>query len=224
MKKHSKIIKTLMMKRYMIKLLIRVMVFVIVLVGYLFDRERLIEFMIQPITMGVTPLHLLWMMFMVMMLFHIFPTDKLTMALRKSEKRTYEETPEYSKEELYDFVRNQNIRAWIVMLVWLVFNAIFGLLYVQDIINEADLFMLTVFYFLSDYICILFFCPFQTFIMKNHSSHSMMAMAIHGRQQVRDLMINSRQRTDRVHSHLLMWTQTMSMVWIMHMMTAIHIH
>jgi len=167
MKKHLKIIKTLMMKRYMIKLLIRVMVFVIVLVGYLFDRERLIEFMIQPITMGVTPLHLLWMMFMVMMLFHIFPTDKLTMALRKSEKRTYEETPEYSKEELYDFVRNQNIRAWIVMLVWLVFNAIFGLLYVQDIINEADLFMLTVFYFLSDYICILFFCPFQTFIMKN---------------------------------------------------------
>ncbi len=167
MKKHLKIIKTLMMKRYMIKLLIRIIVFVLVFVGYLFDRERLIEFMVQPIKMGVTPLHLLWLMFMVMMLFHIFPTDKLTMALRKSKKKTYEETPEYSKVELYEFIRDQNIRAWFVMLVWLVFNAVFGLLYVQEIINEADLFMLTVFYFLCDYICILFFCPFQTFIMKN---------------------------------------------------------
>lgn len=165
--KQLKIIRTLMMKRYMIKLLIRVCVFVVVLLGYLFDRQRLFEFMNQPIKMGITPLHLLWLMFMVMMILHIFPTEKLTMALRKARKETYEETEAYSKEELYDFVQDQNIKAWIVMLVWLVFNAIFGLLYVQKIIDEADLLMLTVFYFLSDYICILFFCPFQTFIMKN---------------------------------------------------------
>ena len=165
--KQLKMIKTLMMKRYMIKLLIRVSVFVVVLLGYLFDKQRMFAFMNQPIKMGVTPLHLLWLMFMVMMIFHIFPTEKLTMALRKSKKETYEEAAQYSKEELYDFVQDQNIKAWIVMLVWLVFNAIFGLLYVQKIIDEADLLMLTVFYFLSDYICILFFCPFQTFIMKN---------------------------------------------------------
>ena len=165
--KQSRLIKTLMMKRYMIKLIIRITVFVIVLLGYLFDRERLFGFMMQPIKMGVTPLHLLWLMFMVMMIAHIFPTDKLTMALRKSQKETYEKTETYSKEELYAFVQNQNVRAWLVMLVWLIFNAIFGLLYVQELIDEADLFMLTVFYFLCDYICILFFCPFQTFIMKN---------------------------------------------------------
>ena len=53
------------------------------------------------------------------------------------------------------------------MLVWLSFNAVFGLLYLTGIMDEADLLMLTVFYFLCDYICILFFCPFQTFIMKN---------------------------------------------------------
>lgn len=165
--KELKIVKTLMMKRYMVKLVIRVCVFIIILLGYLFDKERLFAFMMQPIRMGVKPLHLLWLMFMVMMILHIFPTNKLSMALRKSQKETYEEMPEYSKEELYEFVQDQNIKAWIVMLVWLVFNAIFGFLYVQKIIDEADLLMLTVFYFLCDYICILFFCPFQTFIMKN---------------------------------------------------------
>ncbi len=53
------------------------------------------------------------------------------------------------------------------MLVWLSLNAVFGILYLAHLIDEADLFMLTVFFFLCDYICILFFCPFQTFIMKN---------------------------------------------------------
>mgnify|MGYP003308311522 CR=1 FL=1 len=93
------------MKRYMIKLIIRITVFVIVLLGYLFDRERLFGFMMQPIKMGVTPLHLLWLMFMVMMIAHIFPTDKLTMALRKSQKETYEKTETYSKEELYEGIK-----------------------------------------------------------------------------------------------------------------------
>lgn len=156
-----------MVKRYIIKLIIRITVFVIVLLGYLFDKERLFSIMMQPIKMGVTPIHLLWLMFMVMMLFHIFPTDKLSMALRKSQKENYEAPDTYSKEELYDFVQDQNVKAWIVMLVWLIFNSIFGLLYVQGIMDEADLLMLTVFYFLCDYICILFFCPFQSFIMKN---------------------------------------------------------
>jgi len=71
--KQLKIMKTIMMKRYMIKLLIRIMVFVLVLLGYLFDRERVIEFMMQPIKMGVTPLHLLWLMFMVTSTRHRLP-------------------------------------------------------------------------------------------------------------------------------------------------------
>ena len=53
------------------------------------------------------------------------------------------------------------------MLVWLSFNAIWGILYLCGVIEVADLLMLTVFYFLCDYICILFFCPFQKVIMKN---------------------------------------------------------
>jgi len=53
------------------------------------------------------------------------------------------------------------------MLLWLSFNAIWGFLYLFEVMDDIDLWMLAVFYFLCDYICILFFCPFQTFIMKN---------------------------------------------------------
>lgn len=125
------------------------------------------ELMNQSIWMGITPLHVLWLAFMGIMLLHIFPTEKLTMALRKSERENYIEYKDYQELDLLKFVQEQNIRAWKVMLIWLSFNAVFGLLYLLKIIDNADLLMLTVFYFLSDYICILFYCPFQTFLMKN---------------------------------------------------------
>ena len=102
-----------------------------------------------------------------MMLLHLFPHRSLSMALRKNKEENYVEVPGYSEYELLKFVQNQNIKAWKVMLVWLSGNAVVGALYLFEILDSADLLMLTVFYFLCDYICILFFCPFQTWFMKN---------------------------------------------------------
>ena len=162
-----KLIMTPMMKTYFFKLVIRVSVFIVTLVTYILQREWLTQVMTTPLAYGVNLLHILWLGFMVMMAYHIFPHDKLSMALRKAKEETYVEVPGYSRLELLEFVQKQNVRAWIVMLVWLVFNAIFGVLYLFGILEAGDLLMLTVFYFLCDYICILFFCPFQTIIMKN---------------------------------------------------------
>lgn len=53
------------------------------------------------------------------------------------------------------------------MLVWLLGNSVVGLLYAVKILYTADMLMLSVFYFLCDYICILFYCLFQSHIMKN---------------------------------------------------------
>lgn len=160
-------IKTKMMTRYMIKLFIRVAIFVSVLVFYILHKDILCDLMTRPVYMGITALHVLWLAFMLMMLVHIFPMDKLTMALRKAEEKQYQEEAGYSELELYRFVKDQNVKAWTVMLVWLIFNAVFGALYLFRVLDDADLLMLTVFYFLCDYICILFYCPFQSLIMKN---------------------------------------------------------
>ena len=163
---------TEMLKRYLIKFVIRLSIFIAVFVVYITNKEILYQFMTHKFTFGITrygvsPLHLLWLLFMVMMLTHIFPGKKITMALKKRQEETYVEVGEYSEFELLKFVQKQNSKAWTVMLLWLSFNAIWGLLYLFEIIDNADLLMLTVFYFLCDYICILFFCPFQSYIMKN---------------------------------------------------------
>jgi len=165
--KKWKLIQTAIVRQYEIKLFIRVVIFFVSFWGYLFKREELYALLRQPIKLGVTPIHILWAIFMLMMIRHLIPMEKFTMALRKSYKTQYIPVEGYSELELLRFVQDQNRKAWIVMLVWLCFNAIFGLLYLFNIIGVIDLLMLTVFYFLCDYICILFFCPFQTKIMKN---------------------------------------------------------
>lgn len=163
----KRIEKTNMLKRFLVKFVIRIAIFVAIFSLYLFNKPLLCDFMLQPVVKGVTPIHVLWLVFMVMMFRHVFPYKKLSMALRKSEKEQYVKQQDYSELELYRFVKDQNVKAWTVMLIWLSFNAIFGMLYLFKVIDSADLLMLTVFYFLCDYICILLFCPFQSFIMKN---------------------------------------------------------
>ena len=162
----EKLVITPVYARYLVHFAFRICVFVTVLVIYLRHRAWLGEFRVQPITYGIKPIHILWAVFMALMLMHIFPPKLQSMAVRKSEEETFEPA-EYSELSLLRFVQNMNIRAWIVLLVWLSFNAVFGILYLFGVIGNSDLLMLSVFYFLCDYICIIVFCPFQSFIMKN---------------------------------------------------------
>ncbi len=163
----TKWISTIMTKIYLVKFVIRILVFLGVFALYIIDKEKMMTLLVTPVVVGVSPMHVLWLMFMLMMVLHIFPLEKVTMALKKAEPEPYKEVEGYSELELHQFVQQQNARSWIVMLVWLIFNAVFGALYLFEIIGIPDMIMLTVFYFLCDYICILVYCPFQHLIMKN---------------------------------------------------------
>ena len=165
--KPGQLVMTPVLIKYLINFIFRICVFTAVLTLYLRRREWLGEFMVRPISFGITPIHILWAVFMLLMIIHIFPVSSLSMAILKQKEENFEPVPGYSELGLLRFVQDMNIRAWIVMLLWLSLNAVFGILYLIGIMDNSDLLMLTVFYFLCDYVCILLFCPFQTFIMKN---------------------------------------------------------
>lgn len=154
-----------MLKQYMIKLVMRVLIVTGVFALYFYDRDLLLRYLHEPIWTDVNPIGILWCVFMLIMLCHLVPIRNHTMARKKALRGEYVPVANYSEPELAAFVRKQNARAWVVMLVWLGVNAVFGFLYYSDVIGEAELFVLSVFYFLCDYICILFYCPFQSFIM-----------------------------------------------------------
>ena len=70
-------------------------------------------------------------------------------------------------EEIRAAVRRKNLGALKVLAVWLAGNAVVALLYFRDRIGVAELVLLCAFYYLSDIICILFFCPFQLLFLGN---------------------------------------------------------
>ena len=119
-----------MVKRYSFKLFIRVAIFVSVFALYIINKDLIKEILNMKFTFGIinygiTPMHVIWLVFMVMMITHLFPSDKLSMALRKNKKETYVEVPGYNQLELMKFVQEQNIKAseqitsgQILWLIW----------------------------------------------------------------------------------------------------------
>lgn len=160
------IIETKMLIKYKLDFMIRLLIFISIFCIYVNDKSILKQLAYLNLGYGVEPIHILWLFLMIPMIKHIFPKKESSMTMNKAKKFSYKER-KHNELELYKFVQDQNIKAWMVMLVWLMFNAIFGTVYLLGIIDTTDILMLSIFYYLSDYICILFFCPFQTFIMKN---------------------------------------------------------
>ncbi len=158
---------TAMMVRYLLKFAMRFVIFLGVFLFYFLDKPQMVEIMQAPISNGINFLHVIWLIFMLTMISHLFPREKVTMALLKGRSEKFVPDEKYQRVELLEYVHDSNIKAWKVMLVWLMLNAVVGLLYLLGILETVDLLMLTIFYYLSDYICILFFCPFQTLLMKN---------------------------------------------------------
>lgn len=159
--------KTAMLRRYLLSFLFRLFLFVLVLLAYIYHKDTLITLATKPIRYGINLLHILWFYFMVMMLSHIFPGKGRSFAARKAKPDHYIPIDNYSKLEMYQFVQDQNRKAWMVMLVWLSGNGVIGILYLLGLLGASELILLSVFFFVCDYICIIFFCPFQSMIMKN---------------------------------------------------------
>jgi len=166
-KSFNNIMRTKKLNFYLLKFMFRIFLFTVVFVVYLHDCDNLEMLMHQSIGYGINVVHVIWFVFMSIMIWHLLPNKHLSMAWRKSKEEVYVPVDNYDELELLRYVQKQNLAAWKVMLVWLSFNAVFGLLYLLGILCAGDPLMLTVFYFLCDYICILLFCPFQKGIMKN---------------------------------------------------------
>lgn len=142
--------KTRELKFYLFKFACRIAIFLCVLFFYIKDRDLMGSLMNKPFWHEFTLIHLIWLVFMGIMLLHLIPNNRLSMAWKKAKETEYRPVENYSELELLRFIQKQNLGAWKVMLVWLCFNAIWGALYLFGILTSSDLLMLTVFYFLCE--------------------------------------------------------------------------
>ena len=156
------------LKKYFLKFAVRIAIFFVLLWIYFYHRDYLTEFVTSDrFDRNLMPLYVIWAVYMLTMLQHLFPSSLKSMALLKSKQEKYVAVENYSEVGLLRYVQDQNRKAWMVLMVWVCFNAVWALLYLAGVIHEAELILLSGFYFICDYICILIYCPFQLKIMKN---------------------------------------------------------
>lgn len=116
-----------------------------------------------------SPLHLLWLLWMGDMFLQMRPARGL-MALgsQKQFGRFYRPVEGgFDREKLNTYVQQANAGAIKVALVWGVLTALIGVGAHIGVLQGKELALLAVLFYLCDLICVLVWCPFQTFWMKN---------------------------------------------------------
>ncbi len=115
-------------------------------------------------------LHVLWGVWLADMLAQIIPATKAVVALgsQKSFKVHFRKAlSPITSLELRRRMKEANKRAYAVFAVWAVLILILGILQGKKILSDLALFWISCFFYVCDLICVLFWCPFRHFIMKN---------------------------------------------------------
>ena len=143
------------------KLVFRSLLFLAALVYCIFFQTKAPAEVFQSPLTAPAILGVIWILFVVEMILRFFPSRAESMGCQKQFFRNY--IPTEPKKVPYD----QNHGLLLVILSWVALNAVIGVLYYSHVINEYVLLLISLAYSVCDMICILFFCPFQTWMMKN---------------------------------------------------------
>lgn len=110
----------------------------------------------RPLILGI-----IWVVFMVEMTMRFFPSRLESPGSQKQFARYYRKTG----STVIDIHDNNGVV--LVALIWIAFNALFGVLHMVGFLDDGIMVLLACAYSVCDMICILFFCPFQSWFLKN---------------------------------------------------------
>ena len=113
-------------------------------------------------------LHLLWLIWVFDMIEQLWPVGRhVALGSQKLFRNRFRPILErVSKEALKKHIASAARSALWVMILWCALIAGIGLLHAANLIGDIGLFMITLFFYVCDLICVLIWCPFRL-IMKN---------------------------------------------------------
>ena len=146
------------------KLLFRSALFFGATLLYILNRPENAREMFMALEKTPFILGIIWLIFVVEMILRFFPSKLESMGCQKQFARNY--IPLQQDAQLIS-PRRGSESILVVVLSWSALNGAIGLLYFSGVIDACVLLLISLAYSVCDMICILFFCPFQTWMMKN---------------------------------------------------------
>ena len=145
------------------ELVFRALLFLGACFVYATDRIRDPEQLFGDIRNIHPLLWLVWLVLIVEMILRFFPSSLESMGCQKQFPQNYQPRSEGSEAFRLDSWKS----TLAVALAWTALNGAIGGLYFAGVIDAGILLLVSLAYSVCDMICILFFCPFQTWFMKN---------------------------------------------------------
>lgn len=157
-----------MFTAYLFRFIFRALIFIAAIVVYFISPESLsIPKSFVPIN-SHWYLYATWLILFIDIFVRFFPRRLVSIGSLKQFKQFYDSAPEPLH---FDHAEKTKLKmdhgALKVALVWILLNSVVYYLYFTGIIGSAEMLLITLFYYVSDLICIVFFCPFRKFLMKN---------------------------------------------------------
>lgn len=159
MRKQPKL--TIVSALHYLKLVYRGILLLAALVLYITGRvkDSGTELKMAPIEYVV--LAAIWIIYAVEMALRFFPSKYESIGNQKQFRKNY------LPVENAELPAKPKHGVLAVIISWVLLNGAIGALYFTHIIDKSILLLISLTYGVSDIICILFFCPFQTWFMKN---------------------------------------------------------
>lgn len=143
------------------RLFYRSALFIVLIIQYISYRMHYGADFLERLERRPVILMVMWVVFVVEMIMRFFPSRYESPGCQKQFAKNY------IKSGRTEVVIQDNNATFLVALIWIVFNGFFGALYMRGIFDDGIMILLASFYSVCDLICILFFCPFQSWFLKN---------------------------------------------------------
>lgn len=159
---------SVMLRKYRLRLAFRVLTAVVTVWVLLADRSAFRVLTGWGFWQRLSPLHLLWLIWMGDMVLQLIPTRQvMALGSQKQFGRWCRPAAGWDAGALADYVRKSDRGANKVLVSWVAVTIILGVLRSAEIFGPEELLLTSVFFYVCDLICVVVGCPFRTFLMKN---------------------------------------------------------
>ena len=159
---------TTMQKKYIIRLVWRCVALAVAAVLCFCVPERFDVMSEGGFFKRFSVLHIFWLVWMGDIVMQLMPLRSvLALGTQKQFAKWFVPGAQADREEMRAFIRKSNWAAIKVFLVWTAVVWGIGWLVNSDIISVPVVFLISVFFYVCDLICVLVWCPFRVYLMKN---------------------------------------------------------
>lgn len=158
-----------MRKKYMLRFVGRVLVLLAAILLYLLHPQSFAVLEGMNFFRQFSLLHLLWLLWVIDMVLQMIPSRRfIALGSQKQFGKHFQPAPRTpDKESMDGFIKTSNRSAGIILAVWILLALILGGLYLLGILDRGIMVLISTAFYVCDLICVLFWCPFRVFIMKN---------------------------------------------------------